>query len=374
MARVLLTVALLIFLAWLWAFDVAAALQATSGRQPVLGPNQQLLAERLGMVGLYGDIFPPWARGAFLNLALGMEQRPAARSILLERSQASADVTSLTSGYALAHSYQVSGDQGTLYRLRSQAYSGMQRLGQCFCVLFATLVGATYLAFHSRESKSAPLPSGTERAYWALGLFWLWHVINQDLVRPGARLLAAEGGVWAATFAAQLGGYLALALLLRVGANRQWRPFGPVNHRLLGKAYWLCLLVLPACDLMLEMLTGVKAFGQNPTLALFATAPLPWLFPLLGILLVAGPLFEELLFRGWLLGGLRSDMGDRWALVVSSLLFTLAHGSFWNVPSHFLGGMILGWVALRTGSISTSLALHALWNLSWLCWAFAYLP
>jgi membrane protease YdiL (CAAX protease family) len=113
---------------------------------------------------------------------------------------------------------------------------------------------------------------------------------------------------------------------------------------------------------------------QNPTLAIFAAAPpVVWL-PLVILLLVLGPLMEELLFRGWLLGGLRERMGDGWALLLTSLLFALGHLSLWNAPGHFLGGLILGWVALRSGSITTSLALHSLWNLTWLIRVLAQLP
>lgn len=75
------------------------------------------------------------------------------------------------------------------------------------------------------------------------------------------------------------------------------------------------------------------------------------------------PTSEELLFRGLLLRGLKQTYGAAIALFVSSILFGLSH---FRLPTAILpatvAGLLLGLVALRTGSIWPSIALHAAVN------------
>lgn len=131
---------------------------------------------------------------------------------------------------------------------------------------------------------------------------------------------------------------------------------------------------MTATDAVVGAVSGVDPFTQNPTLALFAAAPTAALILLTCLTLFAGPFFEEILFRGWLLGGLQEKLGDVGSILVSSLLFAIAHGSLWNAPSLFTGGCVLGWVAVRSGSVTSCILLHAMWNLTWLCRAFVSLP
>jgi sodium transport system permease protein len=70
---------------------------------------------------------------------------------------------------------------------------------------------------------------------------------------------------------------------------------------------------------------------------------------------------EELLFRGLILSGLR-----RWgpwpALLISSLLFAVAHASIYRLLPTFCLGLLLGYLVLKTGSIYCSMIAHALNN------------
>ncbi len=75
---------------------------------------------------------------------------------------------------------------------------------------------------------------------------------------------------------------------------------------------------------------------------------------------VVAPLSEELLFRGVLLRGLRVTHGRATALAASSALFALAHLGAWSALAYaLLAGLVLGAVALRTGSTVATIALHA---------------
>ncbi len=68
-------------------------------------------------------------------------------------------------------------------------------------------------------------------------------------------------------------------------------------------------------------------------------------------------IFEEFAFRGVLMQSLRRH-GDMVALVVSSIVFSLFHGNFMQIPNTFILGMIMGFFALRTDSLITSMLMH----------------
>lgn len=87
-------------------------------------------------------------------------------------------------------------------------------------------------------------------------------------------------------------------------------------------------------------------------------APLAWVLLLAA---VAPAICEELLFRGLLFSGLRR-LGPPAAIVISSLLFGLAHGSVYRLlPTAFLG-LAMGYARYRTGSIGSGMIIHALNN------------
>jgi len=86
---------------------------------------------------------------------------------------------------------------------------------------------------------------------------------------------------------------------------------------------------------------------------------------------VAAPLTEELLFRGFIFGMLRSWMGRRGALLLTSAAFAGFHVLPAVILPIFLVGLVLNWIYLRTGSLAYPILFHALfngWNLVYLSW------
>jgi membrane protease YdiL (CAAX protease family) len=79
-----------------------------------------------------------------------------------------------------------------------------------------------------------------------------------------------------------------------------------------------------------------------------------------GCLLV--PIFEEVFFRGLLLGWLCKHMREDLAVVAMSTLFALEHGSFILAPYAFIFGISLGYVRLRTHSTLNTAVMHSLHN------------
>jgi membrane protease YdiL (CAAX protease family) len=73
------------------------------------------------------------------------------------------------------------------------------------------------------------------------------------------------------------------------------------------------------------------------------------------------PFAEELLFRGFILGMLLKRYSDTQAIVISSLIFAIAHEPIAMVLA-FGGGLLYGWIRVKTGSVLPGMIAHAIWN------------
>ncbi len=79
---------------------------------------------------------------------------------------------------------------------------------------------------------------------------------------------------------------------------------------------------------------------------------------------VAAPIFEEFLFRGFLLPSLTRYVPVWGAIGISGLLFGMAHLSLSEILPLTTLGIILGVVYARTRNLLASMLLHSLWNSS----------
>ncbi|MBF2009128.1 CPBP family intramembrane glutamic endopeptidase [Chlorogloeopsis fritschii PCC 9212] len=77
---------------------------------------------------------------------------------------------------------------------------------------------------------------------------------------------------------------------------------------------------------------------------------------------IAAPIFEEFLFRGFLLPSLTRYLSVWGAIIVSSLLFAVAHLSLSEVLPLFSLGVVLGVVYTRSRNLLAPMLLHSLWN------------
>ena len=92
------------------------------------------------------------------------------------------------------------------------------------------------------------------------------------------------------------------------------------------------------------------------------------LFVVLAVILA--PLFEEIFFRGFLFRGFSSSWGWPAGLLISAGVFGIAHAQLDVFVPLFTLGLMLAWVYKRTGSLWTSISLHALFNaISVVAWA-----
>lgn len=77
---------------------------------------------------------------------------------------------------------------------------------------------------------------------------------------------------------------------------------------------------------------------------------------------IAAPLFEEFMFRGFLLPSLTRYMPVWGAIVTSSLIFAIAHLSLSEVLPLATLGIVLGVVYTRSRNLLAPMLVHSLWN------------
>ena len=133
----------------------------------------------------------------------------------------------------------------------------------------------------------------------------------------------------------------------------------------------LAIAIGVAAPLLGAQLTQLLAHGQTVSQdiqQLGANTPLAWRIPLVLVVVGLGPVVEEFLFRGVLLSTLLQRWGAGWAMVASSLIFTLTHlpGLQWQwfgLPDLMLLALLLAWLRLRSGSIWPGVLAHGINNL-----------
>lgn len=156
---------------------------------------------------------------------------------------------------------------------------------------------------------------------------------------PAVALVYAKGYDWRET--------LALRRL-------PWR--GLLGAVLIGLSGWavasgVLIRVLPPPDSLVKALEKILMMDER-------TVPLwqVWL-----LMAVTPALCEETLFRGVILSGFRR-LGQWPALLLTGLLFGLAHASIYRMLPTFFLGVLFGYAVWKTGSIWAGVICHALNN------------
>jgi membrane protease YdiL (CAAX protease family) len=197
------------------------------------------------------------------------------------------------------------------------------------------------------------------------GLFTDFRVA--DLFRAEGGLGVADGtDILMALY--WLGAVTGIVLMARLARRRGmslalYVDLRPVRHRALLPwtlalaAYFALFVVLP------EMAMADRGTGwglhAGGTFLFFVTA------------VTIAPLFEELLFRGFIFAGLaQSRVGMAGAIILTTAMWTAVHQHFtvawfdelYGLAVLFGAGVIFALARVRTGSLTTSIALHAAWN------------
>jgi membrane protease YdiL (CAAX protease family) len=140
---------------------------------------------------------------------------------------------------------------------------------------------------------------------------------------------------------------------------------------ILATAFLVYLALTPIAGNPLEVLRKILAVATDAK-RLHGQPLLAWCIAIPRGCLLA-PVFEELMFRGLLLGWLRNRLSNWRAVAVAAVLFAVMHVYPITMPYAFLFGLFMGWLRLRTGSTVNTLFVHALNNLLFLSLGFLLL-
>jgi hypothetical protein len=77
---------------------------------------------------------------------------------------------------------------------------------------------------------------------------------------------------------------------------------------------------------------------------------------------VVAPVAEETFFRGFILAGIGKRFGNGWGIVLSALLFSVAHLQIGSLLPIFILGLLLAWLYVKTGSIWPCIFTHLAYN------------
>ena len=140
----------------------------------------------------------------------------------------------------------------------------------------------------------------------------------------------------------------------------------------LKRALFLILaipIVVTIIDFLLTMIyaiTWIGIFGEpssNTDLGTdWGSSSIDIAFLFLSVAIVT-PIAEELFFRGYVLDAINRKHGDWTAIIWSAMLFGLVHVDPFTMGQAFMGGIIYGWIRMRTGSLLPAIACHMMWNM-----------
>lgn len=128
----------------------------------------------------------------------------------------------------------------------------------------------------------------------------------------------------------------------------------------LGVTIFTTLLVIPSFNTFLYLNILKESYNYD----------LPSIYFIMGGLILA-PIFEELIFRKYLLSGLLDTYKPKMAIGITALIFALAHIQ----PIQLFGALLLGWIFgyffYKTRNITNTILLHSISNLVTFIFTFA---
>lgn len=204
-------------------------------------------------------------------------------------------------------------------------------------------------------------------SWWLVGYYFLMNVavigaieIQRILFNPTTEQL--NGNAW---------GYLA-ACIIGMLIMLLWKgvPFWKDKVLARGRAmefkdFMILLMLTIGCQLaasvgaiLLELLSAIDLSAQA---SIESATSQPDTFSMFLYVGVFAPVFEELIFRGFVMQSLK-PFGKKFAILGAAILFGLFHGNLFQSPYALLVGLVLGYAAMEY-SIFWAMLLHMINNL-----------
>ncbi|MCS6960720.1 MAG: type II CAAX endopeptidase family protein [Pseudanabaenaceae cyanobacterium SKYGB_i_bin29] len=168
-----------------------------------------------------------------------------------------------------------------------------------------------------------------------------------------------------------VGSMVPLLVIFRIFLSRfpNWQSilykFSPLNWKtiLWGGGGYLGAIPLVVSSSLVQQFALRGRGGGNPLLEIISHSQNYWSITIFWITLgISAPLFEELLFRGFLLPTFTKYLHIRVAILLSALLFAVAHMNINDILPLTVLGVVLGVVYDRSRNLISPIVLHSLWN------------
>lgn len=170
------------------------------------------------------------------------------------------------------------------------------------------------------------------------------------------------------TIVIQLGMILAPALIMATILTRSVRKslrFNRPGVMELVATVLLAISLHPAYTGFASLVGAEYKLGEQTTSMLMQFDSIIAAAPMWSVLLVLAlvpAVCEELAFRGFLFAGLQRNNGHIRAILLTSLLFGLSHGVLQQTITASVIGLLLGWLAFRTGGVVCTIVFHCVHN------------
>ena len=199
---------------------------------------------------------------------------------------------------------------------------------------------------------------------------------SASITRPLSPRADLTGAIVTIVFSAIIeGAFLIAPLYFANAAFRSITPNGRLVLESLGfrrfplgqTLFWVVLLMLVIFGVNALYSDLISTFHLNLQtndqliLKQSKVAPLTTYATLFAAVVIA-PFCEEVFFRGFVLPGFRRGMSLGWTILLSSLLFAVAHADPGSFAVLFIIGVALGILRWRSRSIWPTILLHALNN------------
>ena len=80
------------------------------------------------------------------------------------------------------------------------------------------------------------------------------------------------------------------------------------------------------------------------------------------LIVILAPITEEIFFRGFIYPYCKRKLDAKGGMLISGLIFAVAHFNFWIFIPTFIGGVILAFIYERTNSLYPAMIAHSTWN------------
>lgn len=113
------------------------------------------------------------------------------------------------------------------------------------------------------------------------------------------------------------------------------------------------VILLTALGLTYET-PAIETFLQNGSAAIIISISI--------LAVIIAPVVEELTFREVIYSGIQEHANEKWSMVITSLLFAVAHDEFWQIPGLFMLGYLFQRQKNHYKNIESAIFTHSFNN------------